>query len=456
MHSASTPFKSTVPVKKQPSSPSTTTATLRTLYNRAAHAFLHRDIPLTHSLIESAFAVIHPPTVLPDDLIDHRRKWDILRITLESTVYSSPPSRPEDLPDSLRRNLIESPPSLITALYARSLALFTPLSGVVQKPTAAYLPSQVLITLVYASLRIDGLDAGRAIIEDWLSGRDSSLPAVDPSVAPEDTKKSGYEKVLELYCLQILPKLEQWDYAREFLEYEGELSHVSRENFKESLQSSRVEAMPSRQLVHTLSVPSPSSPALRSHSPATSSSSSSSISTTSTHTVVPSKPRGLSHPLSTVTPVTPTSPSTTSLSSVSTVTALQPARRPTPKSDPFSTSSSNRMTSPSRPHTEAVTMRPTSAGFYTLIKASLAPYLTTSNVTTLFLLFVVFPFVSFIIRARHRRRKALMNGGSGVTNNVEVIRRRLQGAQAGFLGRAWGEVVRAVSDTVKMAGSGLV
>jgi hypothetical protein len=102
-----------------------------------------------------------------------------------------------------------------------------------------------------------------------------------------------------------------------------------------------------------------------------------------------------------------------------------------------------------------VTVRPTNSSFYGLVKSSLAPYLTTSNVTTLFLLFVVFPFISFIIRARHRRRKALTNG-SGITNNVEVVRRRLQGAEAGLLGRVWGEVVRVVSDTAKMAGSGLV
>ena len=226
VHSASTPLKSSIFVQE---TPSTIAATLRTLYNRAAHAFLHRDILLTHSLIESAFAVIHPPIVLPDSLTDHRRKWDILRITLESTVYSSPPSKTEELPDSLRHNLTESPPSLITTLYARSLALFTPLGGAVQKPTAAYLPSQVLITLIYASLRIDSPDAGRTIIEDWLSRRDSLLSTVEPLAPPEDMKKNGYEKVLELYCLQILPKLEQWDYAREFLEYEGELSHSSRE-----------------------------------------------------------------------------------------------------------------------------------------------------------------------------------------------------------------------------------
>jgi hypothetical protein len=114
------------------------------------------------------------------------------------------------------------------------------------------------------------------------------------------------------------------------------------------------------------------------------------------------------------------------------------------------------MMSPSRSHPEAMTVRRTNASLYALIKASVARYITTPNVTTFFLLFVVFPLISFIIRARHRRQKALRSGGSGVTSNVEVVRRRLQGSDTRLLGRAWGEVMRVVSDTVKMAGSGLV
>lgn len=39
----------------------------------------------------------------------------------------------------------------------------------------------------------------------------------------------GYDKVLELYCLHILPKLDQWDYTEEFLEYESELPVQRRE-----------------------------------------------------------------------------------------------------------------------------------------------------------------------------------------------------------------------------------
>lgn len=60
------------------------------------------------------------------------------------------------------------------------------------------------------------------MIEDWLSRRpqDSSAEA-----------RTGYAKVLKVYCLEVLPRLEEWEYAQEFLQYEGELEvqvrHVS-------------------------------------------------------------------------------------------------------------------------------------------------------------------------------------------------------------------------------------
>jgi len=81
----------------------------------------------------------------------------------------------------------------------------------------------------------------------------------------------------------------------------------------------------------------------------------------------------------------------------------------------------------------------------------------------MFLLFVVFPLISLMIR-RRRRAARIANAagprGTGAVNatitNAELVRRRLGGVEVGLLGRIWGEVVRAVTDTVKMAGSGLV
>ncbi|KAJ2926908.1 hypothetical protein H1R20_g10164, partial [Candolleomyces eurysporus] len=211
-------------------SSSTSAAPLRSLYTSAARAFLHRDIRLTYSLIESAFQLLKPPVLVHDALLEHRRKWDILRITLETTIYSDPPSI-ESLPESLRQSLTESPHTLMTSIYARSAVLFTPSNGQSQKASAnpGYLPPNVLITLLYSSLKLDCPDIGRMMAEEWLSRRETPLMLNESSHSSDDSEEGGYDKVLEIYCLHILPKLGQWDYAKEFLQCESELSDSRRE-----------------------------------------------------------------------------------------------------------------------------------------------------------------------------------------------------------------------------------
>ena len=106
-----------------------------------------------------------------------------------------------------------SPDPLIATLHNRSLALFTP-NPAIHKPTSAFLPAQILVTLALASLKLGCAEVGRGMIEDWLARHGQE----DNGDAPD-----GYAKVLELYCLHVLPRLEEWDYAEDFLQYEREL-----------------------------------------------------------------------------------------------------------------------------------------------------------------------------------------------------------------------------------------
>ncbi|KAF9004038.1 hypothetical protein BDQ17DRAFT_1325906 [Cyathus striatus] len=453
------------PSTPDPPAHSTTDATLRTLYHRAATSFLHRDVTLTSSLIQSAFTLLQPPVSHTDALSEQRRKWDILRITLESTLYMTPPPSLDDLPESLRRNHTESPQSLMMKIYNRSLALFTPSSSTSQKAVlnAACLPPPVLVTLVYASLKVDSPDAARNMIEDWLARRESSF-----TYEFYEKEGDGYEKILELYCLHILPKLEQWDYAKEFLQYETELPVQSREQLENSLQNLRVQVLaarrPSKSFPGLPTSPFPSSSSTpRPYSPAPSaSSSSSSLSTTSTHTIVPSTPRPNKSPYTTSALASHVQSSSTSLSSDTTAT-------PNPRSKgkgrsrshtrrPTSSRSSGLSLPRSNIQTSAVT--PSNPTTYALIKASLAPYLTTSRISTFIFIVVLLPLVSFVLRLRRRRRllsspRSIASSAAG--SNVELVRRRLQvSSETGIVGRIWGEAVRAVVDTVKMAGSGLV
>jgi hypothetical protein len=108
--------------------------------------------------------------------------------------------------------------ALLASFHARSLHLFAPADG--PAPNSAVLPPQVLVTLALSSAKIGCPAAGRGIVEEWLACRTPNTAA---------TTEDGYEKVLEVYLLSILPALGEWTYARQFIGYETELPVQSRE-----------------------------------------------------------------------------------------------------------------------------------------------------------------------------------------------------------------------------------
>lgn len=100
------------------------------------------------------------------------------------------------------------------------------------------------------------------------------------------------------------------------------------------------------------------------------------------------------------------------------------------------------------------------------MRAALAPYLTSDNVTTFIVIIVIVPLLSLLIRLRRRRRLRLRLGTGTPTltpkatvNTADLVRRRLNnvnGRETGVIGRAWTEMARIVGDAVRMGGSGLV
>jgi hypothetical protein len=69
---------------------------------------------------------------------------------------------------------------------------------------------------------------------------------------------------------------------------------------------------------------------------------------------------------------------------------------------------------------------------------------------TISILFFLLPLLSLIIRKRRRAQ-------APVVSTVDLVRRRLSEARGdSIVRRFWGELVRAILDTVKMGGGGLV
>ncbi|KAF8269900.1 hypothetical protein EI94DRAFT_1659481 [Lactarius quietus] len=473
---SSTPFiplkvaatAASLPLLASPSSPQQqyTVATLRPLYTRAARAFLHHDIVLTHSLLASAFALLPPPTTNAlDSISEHRRKWDVLRITLEVTVYSEPPADTTRVPATLRSNALLSGAALLATLHSRSVRLFAPADS--PTPNPAYLPSQVLVTLGLSSAKIGCPAAGRGIIEEWLACR-------IPAGVPEE----GYERVLEVYCLSLLPALGEWTYAREFLQYETELPDQSRGRIVASLTSLHEQYLASLVQKPKVDPPPPSTPTpptSSSHPPSSAvtptpsrpsspTPSSSSASTNSTHTAVPANPhrRGAKYHSHSLGPLTPT-PSTSTVTPASYRASFRAA-----SSSPARRSRTPAAAAAAGERYAGSALTRSGAGALSSWFDALRPYI---RLAPLFMLCVVLPALAVLVRFFRRRHKATATVvaaaasagaevGAGAVRNkaVEDVRRRLSGVQGGrgLLSAVWDETVRALWDTVVMGGRGLV
>ncbi|KAF7298024.1 hypothetical protein HMN09_01023500 [Mycena chlorophos] len=417
----------TIQPKPRSLKPAGPLATLQSLYNRAARAFLLREIPLVHALLESAFALLQPPEQFhqPDDFASHRSKWDLLRITLETTVFTTPPSK--DLPDALRELLTQTPHSLLIAAYRRSLDLFTP----PQCPSKGTLHP----------LR-------RHLDTDWLATRAYSA---SPASIDSDEEQGNYRKVVEAYCLHVLPKLEQWDYAKEFLDYESELTHDARQSIKHALQDLHAQAISAR-LPPPAPSPSPPSTSPRPYSPTPSSSSSSSSlsSTASMHTVVPATPRARS--------ALKTETYRRASSSPASTHTVTPRQRTTalPTASPPRVQQQHHLPRIHNPGPLRAVQPPST---FALIKASIAPYLTS---TTRLSVVSIATFVLLLVLPLFLRRRAARRQPDPPGGNAELVRRRLlaasaaSGGGAGLLGRVLAATIRVVGDTIRMGGSGLV
>ncbi|KAG8863067.1 hypothetical protein FRB96_009247 [Tulasnella sp. 330] len=536
-HSRSSSSASATPSS---STPSTTLITLRALYQRAVRAFLKRDTTEAQSHIDVAFQLLTPPTsAQPDVLSSQRKKWDILRITLETTLYASSagslpshdgsttydvPRTPSPSPSSSSynraSNLLLSPPSLLATLHTRSLCLFTPISQA-QQPSPAFLPPQILVSLVLASLKLNCPQVGRGMVEEWLARRPIPLPGsnvnghtINGKGIGEDTDDAGYAKVIDVYCLHVLPRLADWEYGMEFLKYEVDLHPDERSRISESLKALHhlhLLAQEHQTQSHASSDRSSSSSSPTMVSSGLSLSDNDKLSrssSTSSFTAVPGTPKphmtnGTSkyamtnghttHDESEGDGSRPSSrASTIKYSALNRENDLPPPisaangkgkERMMASSKPTtnlyhvvnaSTSSSSSSatnatlndhgaTSPTTPTPSSSSISPnltlnaseTFTRYLALLRYQMSPYLAELKSRLPFIVCVVLPLMAFLARWRHRTRR----GSSDVAGKgtVEDVRRKLGvelSGQGGGYG-VWRRVYKMLEDTVVMAGRGL-
>jgi hypothetical protein len=203
---------------------------------------------------------------------------------------------------------------------------------------------------------------------------------------------------------------------------------ISVQEFHASLDKALKEKASQAPVVvpHRLPSPSPSA-----------SSSNSSLSTISNRTAVPlAGPSKLSQ----------RHRSGSSTSVTSDVTVTKSPSRPNPRSTPRG---SPRASVVRGLQNSAVATTGQSPGTLALIRESLRAYLTTNRLTTLTILFLLLPLVSYIIR----RRRARAAAAPALASTADQVKRRLFDTRGGsILHKLWSEVGSVIWDTVRMGG----
>lgn len=211
-----------------------------------------------------------PERVLPAHVIDLRRRLDILKVTLLATVRSSPAALSPA--PSLTPLLELEPDKLIQALWSDLIGNAAPeVEGeVVPTPAASHLHPSLAVSLALAALKLDSPKSARAVAEawlgsvgedvevvvadfassgtvDWQAGIDFPLDQVaggthgnranqslsDSSTTLGQAAQSDQEaavralvgswlKLLDLLVFHILPKLDEWDAAGDFVRLQGQ------------------------------------------------------------------------------------------------------------------------------------------------------------------------------------------------------------------------------------------
>lgn len=216
--------------------------TLRHLYDKAKHAFLQRDFRLTDQLISQAFIYLHPPTEASldaDGFDSQRRKWDILKITLYTTLYTS---RDSDARLENPNIGLDLPPyQFLQRLRASSLKLFTPQvpsqlshherKDALDSASIGNVPDQVVFLLIVSAVKLDEIRVAKEWIEDWLIRREPATSAEDGGASEPNgsSQMTSYEKIIDVYVLHVLSRLGLWDDATEFLRYESEMGEDTKQ-----------------------------------------------------------------------------------------------------------------------------------------------------------------------------------------------------------------------------------
>ncbi|RGB32427.1 hypothetical protein C1646_670109 [Rhizophagus diaphanus] len=188
---------------------------LTSLYQKAKDDFLLRKYDSAHSLCSAAISKLtnfSPISSSPSAKNLQTKIW-ILYINLIAAVFAEkPPIITKDL--EIERLLERSAEKVVSDIWLKVIN-----EGYGEE--TGEVPGEVVVACILFCLNQQQAPNGRNIIEEWLNALSDELilhlERISSKGVTDDPILKSYEKVVELYVLQVLPKLRDWDLASKFL-----------------------------------------------------------------------------------------------------------------------------------------------------------------------------------------------------------------------------------------------
>ncbi|CAI2173528.1 982_t:CDS:2 [Funneliformis geosporum] len=188
--------------------------TLTNLYQRAKHAFLLRKYDSSHLLCSSAISKLLDlsPVPSPSIKILQTKIWNLYINLVAAILAERSPVVTQDL--EIKRLLERSPEKVVNDVWLKVIN-----EGYAEE--IGEVPGEVVVACILFCLNQREALNGRNIIEEWFNALSDELilhlEHMSSKHVTSDPILNSYEKVVELYLLQVLPKLKDWDLASKFL-----------------------------------------------------------------------------------------------------------------------------------------------------------------------------------------------------------------------------------------------
>lgn len=225
------PLESPKKIKEQSISLHPETKAIRNSYNKATQSFLLREYDTTWTHVTTALDQLREFDISVVDGVLMRKAW-VLFVSLVGAVLSQRQQgkrvKLANGRGSLGAYTAQGPEQVMKSLWSTCVDAYGGVEG--------HVDGSVVVANILVELNVHQVELARSVVEGWLGTlSEFVLTFLEEHSGDDDEISMAYERVVELYILHVLPKLGEYEYAREFLNFNSILTEDKKRIYSDAL-----------------------------------------------------------------------------------------------------------------------------------------------------------------------------------------------------------------------------